>query len=154
MMTALSLTAEQLGYFLVWTGLLYGIHRLAHRWAPLWQLHRAHHEEVYDGSFEFAWTNLLFIYGSWRTTLDQWLCEIVPTIAFIAAVPRAWPLGILYLLDNIFAEGITDHNPRISPPLLAMGRYHLAHHKNSRVNFDGFTQFWDWVFRTRYQIHG
>lgn len=136
-------------YFLLWTGLLYGLHRLAHRWDVLWRWHQAHHAVVYAGANEFSWRNLVGFYNDWASTFDQWLLEILPTILFIALFPRAWPLGFLYLADNIFAEGITDHNPRICPPLLAMGRYHLAHHVDSRINFDGFTQFWDWVFATR-----
>lgn len=140
---------ELLGYFLLWTGLLYGLHCLAHRSAFLWRFHRAHHQVKYDGSFEFSWRNLIGFYNDWPSTIDQWLLEILPTLSLILLFPRAWPIGILYFIDNIFAEGITDHNPRIRPPFLAMGRYHLAHHRDPQVNLDGFTQFWDWVFGTR-----
>lgn len=143
---------EFFGYFALWTGVLYCMHRLAHQVPWMWTLHRRHHHQIYDGSFEFSPWNLIGFYNDWPSTADQWLTEIGPSILFVILMPQSWPILVIYLIDNIFAEGITDHNPRLSLPLLSMGRYHLRHHTNPKVNFDGFTQLWDWIFRTRQYV--
>ncbi len=139
---------ELAGYFFAWTLILYWTHRAAHRLEFLWRFHSAHHETHYDGSFEFSWWNLIGWFNDWRSTLDQWIVEIIPTAIFIAVFPAAWPLAVLYFVDNALAEGITDHNPRIRVPGLAMGRYHLVHHEDHGANLDVYTPFWDRVFGT------
>ena len=139
-----------LGYFLLWTLVIYVMHRVAHKAPFLWYFHRHHHQVSYRGEWEFSWWNTLGWFNDWYSTIDQWLLEVIPTIALITAFPDAWPIGVYYYIDGFcLAEGITDHNPRICIPGLAMGRYHLRHHANLSVNFDQFTHFWDWVFGTK-----
>ena len=143
---------ELLGYFPLWTLLIYCTHRLAHSIPALWHFHQAHHAVSYDGKWEFSWWNLIGWFNDWRSTLDQWLTEIIPTILYILLFHDAWPIAVLYYIDSFLSEGITDHNPRIAVPGLAMGRYHLAHHADMTMNFDLYTHFWDWVFGTRHHV--
>ena len=129
--------------------MIYTMHRAAHQVPILWYLHRGHHKVQYRGDWEFSWWNLLGWFNDWRSTLDQWIIEVIPTGLLVVIFPESWPIAVYYYIDGfVLAEGITDHNPRICIPGLAMGRYHLRHHANLKVNFDQFTHFWDWIFGT------
>lgn len=143
---------DLVGYFLGWTFIAYWTHRAAHAFDFLWKFHREHHVVVYEGKFEFSWWNLVGWVNDWKSTLDDWLTEIIPLGLYIWIFPAAWPVVIYYYIDSSLSEGILDHNPRIDVPGLAMGRYHLAHHDDMRVNFDNYTRLWDWVFGTRNKL--
>ena len=138
------------GYWIIWTLVMYLMHRAAHDIPALWYFHRWHHMVTYQGEWEFSWWNLVFWFNDWYSTVDQWIMEIIPTALFIYIFPETWPFGVYYYLDGVcLSEGITDHNPRICMPILSMGRYHLRHHANLGVNYDQFTHLWDWVFGTQ-----
>ena len=139
-------------YFLIWTLVIYWTHKAAHSFEWLWQFHQAHHEVEYNGELEFSWWNLVGWFNDWRSTLDQWITEVIPTGVFILIFPDAWPIAIFYYIDGfVLAEGLTDHNPRIDVPGLSMGRYHLLHHKNPNVNYDLYFRIWDRLFGTSAQ---
>jgi len=137
------------GYYLVWTFAIYILHRAAHHIPILWQFHRYHHMTSYKGQWEFSLWNLVLWFNDWHSTISQWILEVIPTIVLLVVSPEAWPIGLLYYIDGCcLSQGVTTHNPRICLPGLAMGRYHLRHHANLRVNYDQNTHFWDWVFGT------
>jgi hypothetical protein len=61
---------------LVWLGMAYGIHRLAHcsaSWNLLHRLHAVHHQPSYlCRSRKLRWHHSLFCFGSVSETLDIW----------------------------------------------------------------------------------
>ncbi|WP_343564317.1 sterol desaturase family protein [Kiloniella sp. b19] len=143
---------ELAGAFLVFTFVTYWTHRIAHCWKPLWYLHEAHHSVPYKGEYEFSLLNLVGWYNDWRSTLDVWVTEVLPMAGLVLLWPATWPLAVLFYIDNVLSEGLTDHNPRINIPGLAMGKYHIEHHKDMSVNFDGYFRLWDKVFGTQRNV--
>lgn len=140
-------------YFLLFSFVVYWTHRIAHNTKFLWYFHKAHHSILYAGDYEFSWWNLVGWFNDWQATVDQWVTEIIPLLIMIYIWPGAWPIAVLYYLDGfILAEGITDHNPRINIPGLAMGRYHLMHHQNTTVNYDQYFRLWDTIFGTKRDV--
>ncbi|MCV3274383.1 sterol desaturase family protein [Roseobacter sinensis] len=145
--------AELFLFFILFTFVVYWTHRAAHKFAFLWYLHSSHHAQRYKGEFEFSWLNLIGWFNDWRATADQWVTEILPLCVMLYIWPDAWPIAVLYYVDGfVLAEGITDHNPRIDIPGLAMGRYHLKHHQDHSVNYDQYFRLWDTVFGTRRDV--
>ena len=140
-------------YFFLFTFIVYWTHRASHTFSWLWYLHKGHHQVQYVGKWEFSWLNLIGWFNDWRATLDQWITEIIPLLIMIWFWPKAWPLAVLYYIDGfVLAEGLTDHNPRINIPGLAMGKYHLLHHQRPNVNYDHYFRLWDTVFGTKRNV--
>lgn len=144
---------EFLLLLLLWTMMIYWTHRLAHRLPCLWRFHSAHHAVEYKGEYEFSWWNLVGWFNDWKSTIDQWLTEIIPTTLFVLVFPQAWPILVIYYVDGfVLAEGLTDHNPRIDIPALSMGKYHLRHHADMSGNYDLYFRLWDKVFGTQLRV--
>jgi sterol desaturase/sphingolipid hydroxylase (fatty acid hydroxylase superfamily) len=138
--------------FLVWTLLLYWIHRGMHAVSWMRNIHTDHHVQVTREYQGWHWTNLVLYIDTPKSTVDQWISEIIPTLLFSAAT-GAWWISIFYYLWAAFVQEEIEHNVRFDwYPFLTSGKWHMVHHKNARKNFGVFVPIWDMFFRT-YKKH-
>jgi sterol desaturase/sphingolipid hydroxylase (fatty acid hydroxylase superfamily) len=142
---------------LLWLGMAYGIHRLAHWRAPwnlLHRLHAAHHQPGYlRRARRLRWHHFLLCFGSVSETLDIWFTLTLPLLAISLVLPvqGAILLAFHYLYEIFCSDAQLDHNPRLSGPLtrvFAWGEYHLRHHSKPSHNFGLILTLWDRVFAT------
>ena len=148
------------GVLLLWTFIIYWMHRLAHIHHPrnpLWQLHRAHHAIGYlSAPSQSTWPRFgqfLLWLGSWRASLDVIVSMTIPAIVIAIIIPRyGVPLLIFHYFYELFcSEYALDHNPNIQGGItrvFAWGDFHLLHHMTPRNNFCLIITLWDRVFRT------
>ena len=139
------------GYFLLWTLMIYWVHRLIHmfRIPFVTEMHWDHHKQVTTDNIKgLHWSNIFLFNDTWKSTADLWLSEVIPTLLFCWAFDQWW-LAIAYYLWAAFVQEAVEHNPKCDLyPLLTGGRWHLIHHSDSRVNFGLFFPVWDWLFGT------
>jgi sterol desaturase/sphingolipid hydroxylase (fatty acid hydroxylase superfamily) len=149
-----------LATFLVWTLIMYGMHRLSHanhRRNPLWWIHTAHHRIPYLSRPPVSrlpvWPQFVLWLGNWRASLDVLISMTLPLVLIALLVPQyGVPLLVLHYFYEIFcSEYLLDHNPRIRgwiTRVFAWGDYHLHHHAHPRRNFGLLITLWDRVFKT------
>lgn len=137
----------EIAYFLVWTLVLYVIHRLGHIIPVIRRWHLDHHAYVNKNSTGWHWSNLFLYNDTWISTLDLWVTEVIPTILFSAITGQWWILIFYYLWAALLQEAI-EHNKSINLPILTHGRWHLIHHSNVKYNFGLFFPIWDIIFKT------
>ena len=71
--------------FLLWTLMLYLIHRLIHIiYIPYihdwhWDHHKVISQETHWG---LHWSNIFLYNDTWKSTFDLWCTEVIPTIVF------------------------------------------------------------------------
>ncbi|KEF40614.1 MAG: hypothetical protein ER33_16080 [Cyanobium sp. CACIAM 14] len=153
--TVLRWTLTFLLLILAWTGMAYGIHRLAHhsgRWNLLNRLHRAHHHPDYlNHQRSFRWHHFLLCFGSLEETLDVWITLTLPALLLSCLVPSHAPLmlGFHYLYEIFLSDDRLDHNPSLRGGVtrwFAWGQYHLEHHRQPTKHFGLILTFWDVIF--------
>lgn len=80
---------------LLWLGLAYGIHRLAHvpaRWNLLRRLHAVHHSPRYrELPQRWRWHHLLLCFGSPAETIDIWITLTLPALLTALMFPAQGP---------------------------------------------------------------
>jgi len=144
-----------IGYFLLWTLVLYWVHRLAHTFKIPYvtDWHWDHHKQITLNTAKGPhWGNLLLWSDSWKSTLDMWCTDVIPTIIF-CWVTGQWWIGAFYYIWAAFFQEALEHNQKLKLyPFLTTGSYHLVHHKDSKKNFGLFVPIWDIVFRTNKPI--
>jgi len=146
------------GLFLLWTLVIYFIHRLAHirhRFNFLYHIHRHHHRVNYlRENRGFKWHHFIFFFGSFYESLDVWLMMTLPALGLFIWLP-AYGICILvfhYLYEVFLSESQLDHNAAITGEVtryFSWGSYHLGHHRNIRYNFSLMITLWDTIFKTR-----
>lgn len=144
------------GYFLIWTLYSYWVHRLAHipsKRNILFKIHIEHHKAEYGNPSWPRWQEYFLWYGNWRASADVWITLMLPGIVISIFDPlHGLPMLIFLYLYEVFLGGdVLDHNPNIDGRLtriLALGQYHLRHHRNVRKNYSFYITLWDYVFRT------
>lgn len=136
---------------LLWTLMLYFLHRFAHAVPVLRDWHSAHHAQVDENATGWNWKNLFLWIDNKESTLDQWAIEIVPTFVF-AWLTGAWYIALFYYVWAAFLQEWVEHNPNIDLPILTSGKYHLCHHNDQTRNFCVFIPAWDYLFDT-YAYH-
>jgi sterol desaturase/sphingolipid hydroxylase (fatty acid hydroxylase superfamily) len=156
-MPVLAWSLQLLLGLVIWLGMAYGIHRLAH-WSRPWNRlhlwHRAHHAPSYlEEPRRFRWHHALLCFGSVPETLDIWVTLTLPLLLVALLLPQQGALLLLfhYVYEILFSDQRLDHNPRIRGPLtrvFAWGQYHLHHHADPRRNFGLILTVWDHVFAT------
>jgi hypothetical protein len=129
---------------LLWPGMAYGIHRLAH-WCTPWNLpHHLHAAHRQSGCLRRArrlrWHHFLLCFSSVSETLDVWFTLTLPLLAIslVLTVQGAILLVFQYLYEIFCIDSQLDHNPSHSGPLtrvFAWGEYHLHHHSNPSHKF-------------------
>ena len=134
--------------FLLWTLCLYLVHRLAHVMPGVRHLHWDHHRYVNTHDTTWHCNNLFLFNDTWKSTVDLWITEVIPTLLF-SYVTGAWWVSVFYYLWAALVQETIEHNKKFSIyPLLTSGQWHLIHHKNSKLNFGLFLPVWDIVFKT------
>jgi sterol desaturase/sphingolipid hydroxylase (fatty acid hydroxylase superfamily) len=147
-----------LAWFLVWTLIMYALHRLGHvhsKRNPFWIVHTAHHRIAYLTRRPVNnWPKLAQFWlwlGDWRTSLDVFITMTLPLILIAWVVPEyGIPLLVFHYFYEIFlSEHRLDHNPYVSGAItkvFAWGDFHLYHHAHPRKNFGLLITLWDRVF--------
>lgn len=141
--------------FLFWTFSIYWMHRLAHVLPFMRQFHMDHHAQVTNETLSGVnWKSMLFWFDSWKSTVDQWIMEVIPTI-IISLISGHWWLMIFYYIWAGFIQEAVEHNNKINLyPFITSGKWHLVHHKNSTKNYGVFFPIWDIIFGTWSDIDG
>lgn len=134
--------------FVVWTLLIYWMHRLAHVVPILKKAHFGHHKTISQNvPPKWHWSNLFLFQDNLISTLDIVLFELIPTILFCFLIDQWWILVFYYAWSAFVQENI-EHNPNFNIyPWLTSGKWHLIHHKKE-CNFGLFTPIWDIIFNT------
>jgi sterol desaturase/sphingolipid hydroxylase (fatty acid hydroxylase superfamily) len=134
---------------IVWSLLLYLCHRLAHIVPFLWKYHQDHHLQIYKQTNKgHHWSNYFLFFDTWRSTIDQWLIEIIPTI-LLCLVFQDFTVFIIYYVWAVCIQERVEHNYRFDVyPFLTSGKWHLVHHSEYTKNFGVFTPVWDILFKT------
>jgi sterol desaturase/sphingolipid hydroxylase (fatty acid hydroxylase superfamily) len=122
---------------------------------PLWQLHRAHHKNNYTNSRPRwpRWHEFLFWFGSFPKTFDVLLTFTLPALlcAWLFGGSAWLLLPFHYFWEVFLSDTVLEHNPKIGNPFvrfLAVGQYHLHHHRTLNSNYGFFTPLWDIIFGT------
>lgn len=146
---------QEIILFLFWTLYLYLIHRWIHVYAlkyfPLaFDAHMDHHRyvDVHRDKIKFHWKNIFLCMDTWKSSLDVWITEVIPTILFCMLTHQWWIFVFYYLWAVLLQENL-EHNEQINCyPILSTGLWHLAHHKNPDYNYGLFLPLWDELFHT------
>lgn len=133
--------------FVAWTFLLYVVHRLVHVLPVVKWIHWDHHIHIINNKTGWHWSNLFLFNDTWTSTLDLWITEVIPTIAF-SAVTGQWWLCVFYYVWAAFIQESIEHNANFNWYPFTSGKWHLQHHHMSSTNFGLFTPVWDKLFRT------
>ena len=149
-------------WFLTWTFCEYWMHRIMHINNPynfLHYIHQYHHKIPIEivTSHEYRWPKFSYIFF-WFENLNETLEIIIgETIPALVIYFIDYECGLMILIFHYFYEliatdSLLEHNPNISyKPIiqcLAIGQFHLEHHRKRNKNF-GFTiTLWDHIFGT------
>ena len=142
-------TLIPIALFYGWLFVLYWVHRLAHAVPLLRQFHIDHHMYILRtrSPQRWHWSNLFLFNDTYKSTIDLWITEVVPTVVF-AAVFDTWEIAAFYYVWAAIFQEELEHNEKVNLPFFTFGRWHLVHHEHHRVNFGLFTDIWDTVFGT------
>lgn len=138
---------EYIFIFVTWTLVLYLIHRIVHVTPFLKELHWDHHKYVNLHNTGWKLNNLLLFNDTWKSTIDLWITEVIPTLIFSLVTGHYWVFGFYYIWAAFFQEEL-EHNKKINFYPFTFGRWHLYHHRTPNKNFGLFFPFWDKIFRT------
>lgn len=133
-------------YFLLWTFMLYWLHRLLHTSIVLSKWHLHHHRYAITHTTKWHWNNLLLFNDDWPSTKDLWTTEVIPTLIF-SWITGQWWISVFYYIWAAFIQETVEHNANINLPILTSGQWHLMHHR-FKCNYGLFTPIWDIVFKT------
>ena len=138
-------------HFLMWTLLLYWIHRIGHSIPIIKDYHFDHHKfvltQLRQGKQPTAWhwNNMFLFNDTWRSTIDLWITEVLPSLLYSWVTGQWWIIIFYYLWASLLQESI-EHNPNIDIPMFTSGKWHLIHHYNGSKNFGLFFPWWDKLF--------
>jgi sterol desaturase/sphingolipid hydroxylase (fatty acid hydroxylase superfamily) len=112
--------------------------------------HADHHAQVTEQTITgLHWKNAFLWFDNWKSTVDQWLTEVIPTF-ILSAVTGHWWLFVAYYVWAAFIQEAIEHNPKVNfYPFLTSGKWHLIHHQDPNKNYGVFIPIWDLVFGTR-----
>jgi sterol desaturase/sphingolipid hydroxylase (fatty acid hydroxylase superfamily) len=98
------------------------------------------------------WNNLFLFNDTWTSTADLWITEVVPTLVF-SWLTGHWWIFLFYYLWAALVQETVEHNKNFNIyPLVTSGKWHLEHHRNTKINFGLFLPVWDIVFNTHKRI--
>ena len=134
--------------FILWTFVIYWMHRAAHIVPFMNKLHADHHKQIAQDTYKgLHWTNLFLYFDSPKSTADQWATEVIPTIVMSLFV--GWWLFAVYYVWAAFIQEAIEHNPKFNfYPFITSGKWHLLHHEDNDKNFGVFFPVWDRLFGT------
>lgn len=152
-----------LSLFLLWTLLVYLMHRLAHvrhTFNFLYKIHIYHHKIDYfkKENRRFKWYYMLFYFGGVYETLDVLFILTMPLLFIYILLPNLTIYLVIfhYLYEVFLSEGMLDHNPNVNGKITTVfswGSYHLIHHKTWKYNYSLMITIWDRVFKTTKEIN-
>jgi sterol desaturase/sphingolipid hydroxylase (fatty acid hydroxylase superfamily) len=135
-------------YFLLWTFVLYWIHRIGHKTPYIKEWHWNHHNYIVrHGSQGWHWNNLFLFNDTWTSTLDLYVTEVIPTLLF-SWVTGQWWISVFYYVWAAFFQENLEHNKNVDAPMFTSGKWHLMHHRQSNKNYGLFFPIWDILFGT------
>lgn len=138
--------------FLLWTLVLYVIHVVVHRVPVLTKLHRDHHAHIAVAkTTKWHWSNLFLFNDTWKSTVDLWVTEVIPTVLF-SCVTGHWWISALYYVWAAFLQETLEHHLHVNCYPLTFGKWHLLHHRDPTKNFGLFIPVWDILFKTERKI--
>lgn len=132
--------------FLLWTFVIYWCHRLAHIIPIINELHYDHHKYALNNNISWHWSNLFLFNDTWKSTLDLWITEVIPTL-IISYFLGEW-LFVIYYMWAAFIQERIEHNETFDWYPFTSGKWHMIHHRNSNYNFGIFIPIWDIIFLT------
>ena len=135
------------GYFLIWTLILYWIHRCTHNLHILTKYHRAHHLYIKNNHTKWSWTNIFFYMDNFKSSVDVLLTEVLPTLIFCLLFGTWW-IMVFYWVWAAFFQEIFEHKKDLNLPILTSGKWHMIHHAKPNKNYGLFIPVWDMVFGT------
>jgi sterol desaturase/sphingolipid hydroxylase (fatty acid hydroxylase superfamily) len=128
--------------------MLYWIHRIVHRTLVIKHWHWDHHTYITkNGNQGWQWNNILLFNDTWRSTLDLYVTEVIPTLLFSLMTEQWWIFLFYYVWAAFFQEEL-EHNKNLNIPFFTSGKWHLVHHRHPNKNYGLFFPIWDIVFRT------
>ena len=135
-------------YFLLWTLIIYSLHRIVHQVSIFSYFHREHHRFVRENEIIWHWSNIFLWNDNFKSSIDYWLTEVIPTLLFSIVTGQYW-ISICFYLYAAFIQERLEHNNNFNLyPFYTSGKWHLMHHTHYPCNFGIITPFWDWVFKT------
>ena len=141
-------------HFLFWTLILYWIHRIGHHVPVVRVFHRDHHKFISTNirrnqpPITWHWSNLFLFNDTWKSTIDLWITEVIPSLLY-SWITGQWWIVIFYYFWAAFVQERIEHDPSFDIyPFLTSGKSHLVHHKNPNTNYGLFFSLWDKVFGT------
>jgi sterol desaturase/sphingolipid hydroxylase (fatty acid hydroxylase superfamily) len=147
-MTVVNFLLEGVMVFLLWTLVLYLIHRITHRVDFFKSLHYDHHIFVSrNKSTKWKWHDLMLYNDTPKSTLDMWVTEVIPTLC-ISFFTGHWWLSVMYYIWAAFFQQNLEHNPKYNWYPFTSGKWHLVHHRDPSKNFGLFLPIWDKIFKT------
>lgn len=138
-------------YFLLWTLMLYWIHRIGHITPIIRDFHLDHHSFILTHPTKWHWNNLFLFNDNYKSTIDLWITEVIPTLIFSYVTGEYW-ISIFYYVYAAFIQESIEHNDNFDMFLLTSGKWHLIHHSSSN-NYGLFFPIWDIVFRTNKHVY-
>lgn len=150
----------ELLYFLLWTLILYLVHRVVHKVPYLRTIHLDHHiyilKKLKINSWSknptgWHWNNLFLYNDTVLSTVDLWITEVIPTLVF-CLITNQWWIFALYYIWAAFLQETIEHNPKVSWYPFTSGQWHLIHHTNFKKNYGLFHPLWDKIFQTEVKI--
>jgi sterol desaturase/sphingolipid hydroxylase (fatty acid hydroxylase superfamily) len=149
-------------WFLVWTFAEYWMHRLMHWRNPynfLYHIHREHHKIAYNEVTDkkHQWPKLMyfiFFFDNINETLEIVLGETVPALLIYWIDPTCGIILLIfhYIYEILATDSLLEHNADIKDEAiissLAIGQFHLEHHRHPEKNFSFTITLWDHVFGT------
>ncbi len=126
----------------------YWLHRLSHRFDPLWRLHRVHHS---DAAVDLS-TSVRNHPGEWLLSL-----AMATAVALLLGAPVELILSVelLFALANLVGHvdlALPVRVERVLAMVLVTPGFHLVHHSRARARHDGhygeLLTIWDRLFGT------
>jgi sterol desaturase/sphingolipid hydroxylase (fatty acid hydroxylase superfamily) len=137
-----------------WSFVMYWAHRAAHSLPTLRRWHNDHHAYVlktvlrsHPNVMTWEWNNIFLFNNTWRSTVDFWITDVIPTLLFVLVTGQVW-FGVIYYLYCAFLQESLEHNPKFEMYPFVPGAWHLEHHKHGNQNFGVWFPIWDIVFKT------
>jgi sterol desaturase/sphingolipid hydroxylase (fatty acid hydroxylase superfamily) len=135
-------------YFFSWTFLLYWIHRIVHKVSHVKKWHWDHHSYIIrNGDLKWEWPNLFLYNDTWKSTIDLYVTEVIPTLIFSWLTGQLWIFVFYYVWASTF-QVVLEHKRGLDLPVFTSGEWHLIHHRHPNKNYGLFFPIWDIVFGT------
>jgi sterol desaturase/sphingolipid hydroxylase (fatty acid hydroxylase superfamily) len=145
---------EYILHYFAWNFCIYWVHRIVHKVEWTNHYHWDHHKYIIANSENrtknptgWHWNNLFFYNDTWKSTVDLWITEVIPTLIY-SAITGQWWILLMYWVWAAFLQERVEHNPDWHIPYLSAGKWHLVHHWNSKKNFGLHIPLWDKLFGT------